>query len=36
MLGLYNIDELPEGTFHLPFNIIDRYQREDPILFLKT
>ena len=29
---LYNIEELPEGTFHLSFNLIDRYHREYPSL----
>ena len=29
---LYDIDELPDGTFSLSFNIIDRYQREYPFL----
>ena len=32
MLELYYIVELPEGTFPLSFNLIDRYQREDPFL----
>ena len=29
---LYDIEELPEGTFPLSFKRIDRYQREDPFL----
>ena len=29
---LYDIDELPEGMFPISSNIIDRYQREDPVL----
>ena len=32
MSEIYNINELPEGKFQISFNIIDRYQREDPIL----
>ena len=32
MLELYYIVELPEGTFPLSFNLIDRYQQEDPFL----
>ena len=32
MSELYNIDELPYGTFPLSFKIIDHYQREDPFL----
>ena len=32
---LYNIKELPEGMFPLSFNLIDRYQREDPFLIEK-
>ena len=32
MLELYDINELPDGTFTLSFNIIDRYQREDPFI----
>ena len=32
MSELYNIDEFPEGTFPVSLNIIDHYQREDPIL----
>ena len=32
MLELYDINELPEGTFPLSFNIINRYQREDLVL----
>ena len=29
---LYDIKELPDGTFPLSFNIIDQYQREVPFL----
>ena len=32
MSEIYDIEELPEGTFPLSFNIIHRYQREDPFL----
>ena len=32
MSELYDIDELPDVTFPLSFNLIDRYQREDPFL----
>ena len=32
MSELYDIKELPEGTFPLSFNLIDRYQREYPFL----
>ena len=32
MSEIYDIKELPEGVFPLSFKIIDRYQREDPIL----
>ena len=32
MSELYGIGVLPEGTFPLSFNIIDRYQSEDPVL----
>ena len=32
MPDLYDIEELPEGTFPLSFNLIDRCQREDPFL----
>ena len=32
MLKLYNIEELPEGTFPLYFNLINSYQQEDPFL----
>ena len=35
MLKLFNIDELPEGTFLISFNIIDRYQREDSFILEK-
>ena len=35
MSKLYGIDELPEGTFLLSFNIIDRYQREDSFILEK-
>ena len=35
MLELYDIDELPEGTFTLSFNTIDQYQREEPVLLEK-
>ena len=30
ILELYNIDELLEGTLPIPFNLINRYQQEDP------
>ena len=30
--NLYNIKEMPEGTFPLYFNPVDRYQREYPFL----
>ena len=29
---LYDIDKLPYVTFLLSFNLVDRYQREDPFL----
>ena len=32
MSELYDIEELPEGTFTPSFNFIDRCQREDPFL----
>ena len=32
MSEIYDIEELPEGTFPLSFNLIDRYQREEPFL----
>ena len=32
MSELYDIEELPNGTFDLYFKKIDRYQREDPFL----
>ena len=32
ILELYNIKELPDGTFPLLFKLIDRYLREDPFL----
>ena len=32
MSELYDIEELPDGTVPLSFNIIDRYQWEDPFL----
>ena len=32
MSELYKIEELPEGTFPLSFNLLERYQREDPFL----
>ena len=32
MLELYDIEELPEGTFTISFKLKDRYQREYPIL----
>ena len=32
MSELYNIKELPEGTFPISFNLIDRYHREYPFL----
>ena len=35
MSELYDIDELPEGTFPLSFNIIDRYHWEDPPILEK-
>ena len=35
MSELYVINELPEGTFLLLFNIIDRYQQEYPVLLEK-
>ena len=35
MSELYDIDEIPEGTFPLSFNIIDRYQQEYPVLLEK-
>ena len=31
MLELYDIKEIPDGTFPLSFNIIYRYQQEDPL-----
>ena len=31
MLEIYNTKEIPDGTFPLSFNIIDRYQWEDHI-----
>ena len=36
MSELYDIKELPDGTFTLSFNLIDRYQREDPFLTEKN
>ena len=30
MSELYDIEELPEGTFSLSLNLIDRFRREDP------
>ena len=35
MPEIYDRYELPEGTFLLSLNIIDRYQQEDPILLEK-
>ena len=35
MLEPYNIKELPESTFTISFNLIDRYQQEDPFLTKK-
>ena len=35
MLEIYDIKELPEGTSPLSFNLIDRYQREDPFIMEK-
>ena len=32
MSEIYDIEELPEGTFPLYFNLIYRYQQEDPFL----
>ena len=32
MSEVYEIEELPEGTFPLSFNLIDRYQLEDTFL----
>ena len=32
MSEIYNIEELPEGSFPLSFKLIDRYQQEDTIL----
>ena len=32
MSELYDIDELPEGTFPISFNTIYRYQQGDPII----
>ena len=32
MSELFDIKELPEDTFPLYFNLIDRYQREKPFL----
>ena len=32
MSELYHIEELPEGTFPLLLNFIDRYQQGDPFL----
>ena len=32
MPELYDIEEMPEGTFPLYFNLIDRYHQEDPFL----
>ena len=32
MLEIYNIEELPEGTFNLSFKFIDVYRWEYPIL----
>ena len=32
MSELYDIGEMPEGTFPLSFNTIDRYQLEDSFL----
>ena len=36
MSELYDNNELPEYMFTLSFNIIDRYQREEPFLLGKT
>ena len=33
---LYDIDELPEGTFTLSFKLKDRYQQEDHLLTKTT
>ena len=35
MSKLYDIDELPEGTFLLSFNIIDHYHLEESFLLKK-
>ena len=32
MSVIYNIEDLSDGTFHLSFNLIDRYQKEEPLL----
>ena len=32
MSEIYDIEELPDGTFTLSFNLIDRNQREEPFL----
>ena len=32
MSELYDIKEMTEGTLHIPFKLVELYQREDPIL----